>query len=76
MSQSVVPAVEEKQLDPSPPLTFEEYRFYQSNDDVKHELYKGKLIPTATATVLHIKICEYLVYKLQRYLGRRFSIRS
>ncbi|NQE34669.1 Uma2 family endonuclease [Microcoleus asticus] len=69
MSQSIVPAVEEKQLDTSPTLTFEEYRFYQSNDDVKYELYKGKLIPMATATVLHIKICEYLVYKLQRYLA-------
>jgi len=69
MSQSVVPAVEEKQLDTSSTLTFEEYKVYQSNDDVKYELYKGKLIPMAAATVLHIKICEYLVYKLQRYLA-------
>ena len=69
MSQSVVPAVEEQKLDTSPTLTFEEYRVYQSNDDVKYELYKGKLIPLATATVLHIKICEYFVYKLQRYLA-------
>jgi Uma2 family endonuclease len=69
MSQSVVPAVEEKQLDTSGTLTFEEYKVYQSNDDVKYELYKGKLIPMAAATVLHIKICEYLVYKLQRYLA-------
>jgi Uncharacterized protein conserved in cyanobacteria len=69
MSQSVVPAVEEQKLDTSPTLTFEEYRVYQSNDDVKYELYKGKLIPLATATVLHIKICEYLVYQLQRYLA-------
>jgi hypothetical protein len=42
MSQSVVPAVEEKQLDTSPTLTFEEYRFYQGESDVKYELYKGK----------------------------------
>jgi len=69
MSQSVVPAVEEKVLDTSGTLTFEEYKVYQSNDDVKYELYKGKLIPMAAATVLHIKICEYLVYKLQRYLA-------
>ena len=69
MSQSVVPAVEEKQLDTSPTLTFEEYRFYQGESDVKYELYKGKLIPMPTATVLHIKICEYLVYQLQRYLA-------
>ena len=58
MSQSFVPAVEEKQLDTSATFTFEEYRVYQSNDDVKYELYKGKLIPLATAIVLHIKICE------------------
>jgi len=69
MSQSVVPAVEEKQLDTSPTLTFEEYRFYQGESDVKYELYKGKLIAMPTATVLHIKICEYLVYQLQRYLA-------
>jgi Uma2 family endonuclease len=69
MSQSVVPVVEEKQVDNSPTLTFEEYRFYQTDSDLQYELYKGKLIPMPTATVLHIKICEYLVYKLQRYLG-------
>src|SRR4028119_288928 len=69
MSQSVVPAVAETKLDTSPTLTFEEYRVYQGESDVKYELYKGKLIPLATATVLHIKICEYLVYQLQRYLA-------
>src|SRR6476661_11028936 len=69
MSQSIVPAVEEKQLDTSPTLTFEEYRVYQSKDDVKYELYKGKLIPMATASALHTSICEYWVYKLQRYLA-------
>ncbi|MBE9097085.1 Uma2 family endonuclease [Tychonema sp. LEGE 07203] len=69
MSQSLVPVVEEKQLDTSPTLTFEEYRVYQGDPDVKYELYKGKLIPMPTATVLHIKICEYLVYQLQRYLA-------
>ncbi|MCW6049563.1 Uma2 family endonuclease [Microcoleus sp. A2-C5] len=69
MSQSVVPAVEEKVFDTSPTLTFEEYKVYQSNDDVKYELYKGKLIPMATASALHTSICEFWVYKLQRYLA-------
>jgi Uma2 family endonuclease len=69
MSQSVVPAVAETKLDTSPTLTFEEYRVYQGESDVKYELYKGKLIAMPTATVLHIKICEYLVYQLQRYLA-------
>jgi Uncharacterized protein conserved in cyanobacteria len=69
MSQSVVPAIAEKQLDNSPTLTFEEYRVYQSNDDVQYELYRGKLIPMATASALHTSICEYWVYKLQRYLA-------
>jgi Uma2 family endonuclease len=69
MSQSIVPAVEEKQLDTSPTLTFEEYRVYHSNDDVKYELYKGKLIPMATASALHTSICEFWVYRWQRYLA-------
>jgi Uma2 family endonuclease len=69
MSQSIAPVLSEKQTDTSPTLTFEEYRVYQSNDDVQYELYKGKLIAIPTATVLHIKICEYLVYKIQRYLA-------
>ncbi|MEG3847221.1 Uma2 family endonuclease [Microcoleus sp. herbarium13] len=69
MSQSIAPVLEEKQTDTSPTLTFEEYRVYQSNDDVQYELYKGKLIPMATASALHTSICEYLVYKLQRYLA-------
>ncbi|MEG5161887.1 Uma2 family endonuclease [Microcoleus sp. AT3-A2] len=69
MSQSIVPAVEDKQIDTSPTLTFEEYRVYQSNDDVQYELYKGKLIPMATASALHTSICEFWVYKLQRYLA-------
>ncbi|MFS8120140.1 MAG: Uma2 family endonuclease, partial [Microcoleus sp.] len=69
MSQSIVPAIEEKQLDTSPTLTFEEYRFYQVDDEVKHELHRGQLIPIAI-TILHINICEYLVYKLQRHLAK------
>ena len=69
MSQSIAPVLEEKQTDTLPTLTFEEYRFYQGDSDVQYELYKGKLIPMPTATVLHIKICEYLVYKLQHYLA-------
>jgi len=69
MSQSVVPAVEEQKLATSPTLTFEEYKVYQSKDDVKYELYKGKLIPMATASALHTSICEFWVYKLQRYLA-------
>ena len=69
MSQSVVPAIEEKQLDTSPTLTFEEYKVYQSKDEVKYELYRGKLIPMATASALHTSICEFWVYKLQRYLA-------
>jgi Uma2 family endonuclease len=69
MSQSVMPAVAEKKIDTSLTLTFEEYRVYQGEPDVKYELYNGKLIPMPTATILHIKICEYLVYKLQHYLA-------
>jgi Uma2 family endonuclease len=69
MSQSIAPVLTDQQVDDSPTLTFEEYRVYQGEPDVQYELYKGKLIPMPTATVLHIKICEYLVYKLQHYLA-------
>ena len=69
MSESIAPVLTDQQVDVSPTLTFEEYRVYQGESDVKYELYKGKLIAMPTATVLHIKICEYLVYQLQRYLA-------
>ncbi len=69
MSQSITPVLEEKETDTSPTLTFEEYQVYQGEPDVKYELYKGKLIPMATASALHTSICEYWVYKLQRYLA-------
>ncbi len=49
-------------------LTFEEYRFYQSNDDRLYELYKGPLIPMTTTTNLHTRICDFLVYEMKNYL--------
>ncbi len=50
-------------------LTFEEYRFYQGEPDVLYELFRGNLIPMATPTVLHISICQFLVYHFQRYFA-------
>jgi Uma2 family endonuclease len=50
-------------------LTFEEYLFYQDNTDTCYELYRGKLIPMATATVLHTDICKYLIYQFQRHFA-------
>ncbi len=67
--ESIPPFLTEQPVDDSPTLTFEEYRVYQGEPDVQYELYKGKLISMPTATVLHIKICEYLVYKIQHYLA-------
>ncbi|MEG4863611.1 MULTISPECIES: Uma2 family endonuclease [unclassified Microcoleus] len=69
MSQSIAPVVLDQKIDTSPTLTFEEYRVYQGDPDVKYELYKGKLIPIATASALHTSIGEFWVYKLQRYLA-------
>ncbi|MGB3265387.1 MAG: Uma2 family endonuclease [Microcoleus sp.] len=69
MSQSIAPVVLDQKIDTSPTLTFEEYRVYQGEIDVQYELYKGKLIPMATASALHTSICEFWVYKLQRYLA-------
>ncbi|MCU0545172.1 MAG: Uma2 family endonuclease [Oscillatoriaceae cyanobacterium Prado104] len=71
MSQSIPPDRKEQQSGDSPTLTFEEYKVYQSDDDFKYELYKCKLIQMPIPTCLHIKICEYLVYKLQRYIAVR-----
>ncbi|TAF03698.1 MAG: Uma2 family endonuclease [Oscillatoriales cyanobacterium] len=45
MSQSIAPVLTDQQVDDSPTLTFEEYRFYKVDDEVKHELHRGELIP-------------------------------
>ncbi len=50
-------------------LTFEEYLEYEDNTDTKYELYRGKLIPMATPTGLHTKICKYLVYQFQLFFA-------
>jgi Uma2 family endonuclease len=50
-------------------LTFEEYRFYQGDPDVRYELFRSQLIPMATPTGLHIRICNFLVYQFQRYFA-------
>ncbi len=50
-------------------LTFEEYRFYQGESDVLYELFRGHLLPMATPTGLHIRICNFLVYQLQCYFA-------
>lgn len=71
IQSTIAPNLPENQTDDSPTLTFEEYKVYQSDDDFQYELYKGKLIQKPIATALHIKICAYLVYKLQHYLAVR-----
>ncbi|MBD2303994.1 Uma2 family endonuclease [Chroococcidiopsis sp. FACHB-1243] len=50
-------------------LTFQEYLFYQGEPDVLYELFRGHLIPMATPTILHVRICQFLVYQLQRYFA-------
>ena len=52
-------------------LTFEEYLDYQDNTDTKYELYRGKLIPMATPTGLHTKICKYLAYQFQLFFAAK-----
>lgn len=52
-------------------LTFEEYLFYQGELDVIYELYQGTPIPMAAPTALHIDICKFLVYHLQRYFASK-----
>ncbi len=62
MSQSMTPTSAKT-------LTFEEYRFYQGDPDVRYELFRSQLIPMATPTGLHIRICNFLVYQFQRYFA-------
>ncbi|NEQ25638.1 MAG: Uma2 family endonuclease [Microcoleus sp. SIO2G3] len=52
-------------------LTFEEYRFYQGEPDVLYELFRGHLIPMATPTALHTRICDFLVYQLKFYFANQ-----
>lgn len=60
MSQSVAPAKT---------MTFEEYRFYQGEQNVLYELFRGHLIAMATPTSLHSRICNFLAY----IFGRHFA---
>ena len=64
MSQSMIPSSAKT-------LTFEEYRFYQGEPDVRYELFRGRLIPMATPTLLHTSICHFLVYQFQRYFATK-----
>ena len=64
MSQSMTPTSAKT-------LTFEEYRFYQGEPDVRYELFRSQLIPIATLTGLHISICQFLVYQFQRYFATK-----
>ncbi len=50
-------------------LTFQEYLAYEGEPDVLYELFRGQLIPMPAPTLYHAKICEFLVYKLQRYFA-------
>jgi len=54
---------------PAQTMTFEEYRFYQGEPDVLYELFRGRLIPMATPTSLHTRICDYIAYILKRHIA-------
>ncbi len=72
MTQAVAPATEVAINEPQEKehlLTFQEYLSYEGEPDVIYELVRGKLIPMSTPTLEHTKICEFLVYKLQRYFA-------
>ena len=72
MRQAVVPARSVPIKEPQEKehlLTFQEYLDYEVQPDVLHELVRGKLIPMSAPTLEDIKICEFLVYKLQRYFA-------
>ena len=59
----------QEQPEKQPKLTFAEYLEYEGDTDVLYELFKGQLIPRSAPTLHHAKICEFLIYKLQRYFA-------
>ena len=72
MTQAVIPQTEVTVNEPQERehlLTFAEYLEYEGEPDVIHELVRGKLTPMPTPSIEHADICEYLVYKLQRYFA-------
>ena len=72
MTQAVVPEADAAINEPQERehlFTFQEYLEYEGEPDVLHELVRGKLIPMSAPTIEHTKICEFLVYKLQRYFA-------
>ncbi|GBF81968.1 Uma2 family endonuclease [Aphanothece sacrum] len=69
MTQIGIPTITNDVPDVPKRLTFEEYRFYQDNTDTRYELHRGRLIPMPTATALHSRICQFLVYCLREYFA-------
>lgn len=77
MTPSVIPATEVAINEPQEKehpnnerlFAFPEYLEYEGEPDVLHELVRGQLIPMSAPTIEHTKICEFLVYKLQRYFA-------
>ncbi len=71
MTQAVVSATEVINKSPEVEhlLTFQEYLEYEGEPDVLYELVRGKIVPMGATTLKHAKICEFLVYKLQRYFA-------
>lgn len=72
MTQAVVPATDVAINEPQEKehlFTFQEYLSYEGEPDVLYELVRGKIIPMSAPTLYHTKICEFLVFKLQRYFA-------
>ncbi len=62
----MTPAVNATQ---SQKLSFEDYLDYQGDPDVRYELWQGQLIAMPIGTILHSRICQFLVYSLQQIIA-------
>ncbi len=74
MTQAVVSATEVAINEPPEIehlLTFQEYLEYVGEPGVLDELVKGQLIPMSAPTLDQTNICEFLLYKLQRYFAEQ-----
>jgi len=50
-------------------LTYEEYLDYQGHGDTRYELSHVCLIPMPAATILHSRICQFLVYQFPQLMA-------
>jgi Uma2 family endonuclease len=52
-------------------VTVQEYLDIERRTGVKHEFYKGKIVPMAGGTIPHNLICKNIIYGLEYFLDKK-----